>query len=215
MKLIFKLFCFLFMVQLMANGQIIYLKGNATINENKAQKSATVNLGDTLRTNEQSILIVKLDTGTTLKINENSELKVTELNLKANKTLIHLIKGSSFFKKDPNQLGKLNITTNVASLGVRGTEFFVSYGLEKADHVFMCVKTGSVYVSSKSEQEKDGKIVNAGEGVQVSSLSKISDPRFLPWTKNLNWNLDPKSKSLENKVKIDESYGDPLRQDYD
>lgn len=93
-------------------------------------------------------------------------------------------------------------------MGVRGTEFFVSYGTSNND-TWMCVNEGVVQVDS---DKRKGVNVKAGEGVKVSK--SVSDPKFLPWTKKLNWNFNPK-KDLENKVSIEDAYKDPLNFDYD
>ena len=98
--------------------------------------------------------------------------------------------------------------TKKAAMGVRGTQFFVGY--TKAD-VFMCVNKGSVWVVGAKEKKQV--TVKEGEGVRVGS--KVSDPTFLPWTKNLNWKLDSAFGNLENDAKIEETYKDALSQDYD
>ncbi len=195
-----------------ANGNILVAKGEAILNNQTLKKSDIVKQGDIIKTGKSSLVLIKFDTGATIKVNQNSELKISIYRPKSKQTLVSLIKGSSFFKKDPKVNGKLNVKTRLATMAVRGTQFFVSYGKDLKDDVFMCVNKGSVLVSSDN---KKGTIVKEGEGVNISSKRQVSRPRFLPWTKDLNWNLNPKDKNLENSASIEEKYGDPLVQDYD
>ena len=64
---------------------------------------------------------------------------------------------------------------------VRGTEFFIAYGrtVEENPDVWLCVNEGSVAVVVESGDEV---VVNEGEGVNILSGSRITDPRFFPWT---------------------------------
>tara|TARA_Y100000296_G_C5165666_1_gene254426 strand:- start:1543 stop:2229 length:687 start_codon:yes stop_codon:yes gene_type:complete len=214
MRYLMKLALILFFTSstIFASGKVLHLKGKALINGNNLTRSSVIEQNDIISTKENSLVLLKLSSGATIKIAQNSSLKIAVYKPKSNQTLIHLLKGSSFFKKDPQVKGKLNVKTRVASMGVRGTQFFVSYGKDKKDDVFMCVNKGSVWVSS---DKKKAIIVNEGEGVNINSKRKISRPKFLPWTKNLNWSLNPSAKNLENDAKIQEKYGDPLTQDYD
>jgi len=195
-----------------ASSHALYIKGTVTINKKPLDKSKAIKAGDIISTFKDSLVLIQLDTGATIKINENSSLKISIHKPKTNTTLVQLIKGSSFFRKDPKIKGKFNVKTKVATMGVRGTQFFVAYGQELSDDVFMCVNKGSVWVSA---DKKKATIVKEGEGINITKESIISQPRFLPWTKDLNWSLNPKSKTLENDASIEEKYGDPLDQDYD
>jgi len=196
----------------MANGQVLLLKGKVTLNNKPLVKSDTIHQGDRIKTSSSSLVLLKFSTGTTLKINQNSQIEISLLQISSNSTLISLIKGSTFFKKNPKVKGKLNVKTKFASMAVRGTQFFVSYGKKSIDDIFMCVNKGSVWVASGQKRRA---LVNQGEGVNISSNKLISKPTFLPWTKDLNWSLNPKDKTLENSAEIEEKYGNPLSQDYD
>ncbi len=211
-KLLAVLIFVLSFINCYASSHALYIKGTVTINKKTLDKSKAIKVGDTISTFKDSLVLIQLDTGATIKINENSSLKISIHKPKTNTTLVQLIKGSSFFRKDPKIKGKFNVKTKVATMGVRGTQFFVAYGQELSDEVFMCVNKGSVWVSA---DKKKATIVKEGEGVNITKKNVISQPRFLPWTKDLNWSLNPKSKTLENDASIEEKYGDPLDQDYD
>ena len=211
-KLLAVLICGLSSISSYANSHALYIKGTVTINNKALDKNKVIKAGDIISTSKDSLALIKLDTGATIKINESSSLKISIHKPKTNTTLVQLIKGSSFFRKDPKIKGKFNVKTKVATMGVRGTQFFVAYGQKLSDDVFMCVNKGSVWVTA---DKKRATIVKEGEGVNITKKSVISQPRFLPWTKDLNWSLNPKSKTLENNASIEEKYGNPLDQDYD
>ena len=212
MKLLFTTLCTIIAFNTLATGKAFFIKGSSFLNGKSLSKDDVIKEGDIIKIGPKSLALIKFRTGSTLKLNENSEVRVNILKPSSNSTLLTLVRGSSFFKKNPKIKGKLNVKTKTATLGVRGTQFFVSYGKKLKDDVFMCVNKGSVFVTTDN---KKGTIVNEGEGVNINSQKKISRPRFLPWTKDLNWSLNPKSKKLENDAAIEEKYGDPLLQDYD
>ena len=213
MKINVVLFLVFLSVSAFAESNILFKKGEILLNGSALKDRPNIKVGDLIETKENSLILIKFETGSTLKINANSKVEVQKIEKKTKKSLISLLKGSSFFRLDPKVKGKLNIKTKNASVGVRGTEFFVSYS--KNDSVFTCVHKGSIWVSADQNKMKmKATIVKEGEGLSVSKDERVSKPRFLPWTKNLNWSLDPSDKDLENSAKIDESYLNTLEEDY-
>ena len=52
-------------------------------------------------------------------------------------------------------------------------------------------------------------------GVQLGNAGlNLTKPQAYDWTKQLNWNMDPKSGDIEDKVSLDSAYTDLLDQDY-
>lgn len=122
------------------NVKIIHIEGNATITkangtQTPAQIGSTVTTGDKIATGGKSICDLEFDDKTYTRIGENSELKITEAELKEKKTLfgnvkkdkkvkIELAKGAILSKM--KKLGKsedFSVKTPVAVVGVRGTNF--------------------------------------------------------------------------------------------
>ena len=99
--------------------------------------------------------------------------------------------------------------------GVRGTEFFVAYGrtIETEPDIWLCVNEGSVNVSLF--KTGDSVIVNKGEGINIISGRKLTEPVFYPWTKDLNWNTNPDAGSVIATTSLDSAYEDLLDQDYE
>lgn len=214
MKKTIPLLCLLLSVNIFAEGKLIHLIGTVSIDGKKASKGATVPVKGKITTGPASLAIVKFDGGSTVKINENSSMYLRKDLSKSKKTSLTLIKGTSFFKKlvKGKKSGGLNVKARNVSMGVRGTEFFVGFGSKKEKDVYMCVREGEVLI--KGEEQKKATLVKTGEGVVVPEGKKSTKPKPLPWTKDLNWELDPE-KEVVNKASIEESYEDPLEREYD
>lgn len=208
MKLLFTIFFFLSQIAY-ADGGLKFIRGKV-IRENKLMKVGDrVQFGDKISVAAKSLAVVELDDGSKIKINELSQvvLKKNEL-VEAEVTL-----GSVFFniikRNTKDRAVKFKVKARQVSLGVRGTEFFVSLGKMK-DDVWMCVNEGLVEAAS----EKKTVMVKQGEGIHVKK-DLVSDPKPLAWTKKLNWNMNENSGDLENNVSIEEAYTDVLGRDYD
>jgi len=202
-------------LSLLATGKFQYIKGEVSISRGGKEVSVSKNNnkileGDLIRVGESSLAVVILNKKVTIKVDENSLLKIEKNKTQARETSLLMETGSAFIDFfNIDKKGKLQFKTRQAVMGVRGTRFFVSYGTSSKD-AFMCVRNGVVEVSTK-----EGKTVKVkeGEGVKIGGKG-ISKPKFLPWTAKLNWNLDSK-KNLKNKLDISEAYTDPLDFEYD
>lgn len=200
------------------SATVVFVKGDVKDSKNKEiKKGQDLPEGSYVNTGAGSFAVLQLPFGNKVKVGEQSQLKVSKLAPKKEaQTRLSLLKGSSFIKVIKSKLtkgqkSKLILRTRTTAMGVRGTEFFASYG--SGNDVWMCVNEGVVSVRSK--KEKKATFVNAGEGIVVKDGEKTSKPKPLKWTKKLNWSMDPTSGDLENKVSIESAYTDLLDQDYD
>lgn len=221
------MFKILLMMSLMAPviardiGKVIFVKGKVTISHDKKKsfikKGFIIQNKTTLETMKNSLVVLSLKDGSKIKLNELSKLAVSVPKDKNSPTKTGLYKGSSFFQVLKSKLIKKNkfiVKTKNASLGVRGTQFFVSYGKKiNSKDSWMCVNEGLVSVRAKSSKKEV--LVKSGEGVHIKDNNNVTPPKSLPWTKNLNWSFDSRKGNLENKVRIEDAYKDVLGQDYD
>lgn len=220
---VMKIICFLLLLvvipfnhALAANevGKAMIVKGDVKFvskgNEKPLLKGQSLLDGDRVVTQASSLALIRLKDGSHLKLGSDSEVVIQPPRSKG----VRLEKGSLFAKvrksMEKKQQQQFKVRTKSAVAGVRGTEFFTSYGT-KEDDVWLCVNEGSVEVTSKGFQPV---LVRQGEGISVTAKG-VSQPKPLPWTKKLNWNMNPESKDLENKVDIESAYTDLLDQDYD
>ncbi len=204
----------LFSLPVFGKGRLLHTQGQVYLDKKMVKKGASFTKGQILKVAKGGLAIARFDNGNTLKVNEMGQVHLTSYaNKKGEKTVLNLLKGSSFFQKEKSAKGHLVVKAKKAAMGVRGTTFFVSYGTEEAEDVYMCVKEGKVIV--KAPDDSKPVLVKAGQGVRIGKGKKTSDPKFLPWTKNLNWKLSPQNKDLINKATIEESYSDITQRDYD
>jgi ferric-dicitrate binding protein FerR (iron transport regulator) len=203
-------------------GKVLYIKGKA-VSKEEGKKAVFLKKGSAVvneryyKTAKNSLLIIALTDGSKIKLNPSSNIFLSRPVNKKKPMTSKLIKGSSFFNVLKSKLikrDKFIVKTKFASLGVRGTEFFVSYGKgKKPQDMWMCVNEGLVAVKRKSGKRET--LVKEGEGVQVSKRDGVTAPTPLPWTKSLNWNMNVRKGDVINKVNIEDAYSDPLDKDYD
>ncbi|CBW25861.1 conserved hypothetical protein [Halobacteriovorax marinus SJ] len=217
----FKIFITLFIIfNIQANdvGQILYVKGIVKVktgeNVSNAEKGSPLKNKSIIQSGKDSLAIISLSDGSKIKL--NSESKIIVSISKNEPPQVGLFNGSSFFsvlKSKVMKQDKFIVKTKNAALGVRGTQFFVSYGKKSGQDEWMCVNEGEVAVRPKGKATKV--LVKKGEGVQIKSKQEVSTPKPLAWTQKLNWNFNENSSELENKVNIEDAYTDILDQDYD
>jgi hypothetical protein len=211
MNFFFKLVFLLVPCFLHAEIKPLLLKNSVEVN-GKVYKELSalpaLKIGDVIGTQARSYFIFSIlqEQGlVTFKIGPKSSLTINEPKL------VNLDRGSLFSKFEAKLKSdeiKLEVKTKIASLGVRGTYFFTSYG--KGDDLWMCVKEGEVEVVDKDK--KDKKLVKEGEGIFIDT-KKLGKPQFYPWTKNINWNLEA-NKKIEQDLSLDKMYTDLLNVDY-
>ena len=201
-------------------GTIKALKGSAEIVKGKSKtplkKGDAVKDGDLVATGKKSALVIQLNDKSVIKLGSRSRLRIKPPRSQSG---LELVLGEMFSRvrkaatdKDGPK-GTFKVRTKSAVAGVRGTEFYTSYGKkENPDDIWLCVNEGEVEVTKL--KGKKAVTVKAGEGISVTAKKGISDPKPLAWTKKLNWNMNPE-KELENTVDIESAYTDLLDQDYD
>lgn len=223
-----KIFLILFLgaissIALCTEIKIKFIKGRAKVNQAFLKKTSELKYGDVIKTGANSLVILQLGNYSNVKINELSSVKIQPpKQTKSGKKRrgIILKAGSVFVNAAQKALKKdgstLVVKTKFASMGVRGTEFFVSYSTSEKEKqkkdIWMCVNEGQVVVFNRKTRTKT--FVNQGEGIQVPFGKDTSKPRPLAWTKKLNWSMNPKT-DVVNKIDIREAYYDLLNVDYD
>jgi ferric-dicitrate binding protein FerR (iron transport regulator) len=192
-----------------------FIRGEVTVNNTKAQPGSVVKAGDHLITGPQSLAIVRLDGGVTLRIEPSSEIRLQLVNDKTQGNRIGVLRGSliSRLQRSAEETQQpLTIQTRQAAMGVRGTLFFVGIE-EQKDEVWMCVQEGSVEVRGREDSSRY--MVKAGEGVVIRGDGKSSSPTFFPWTTKLNWELEEHESIVTNENILQEAYVNPIRRQYD
>lgn len=199
-------------------GSLVALKGDVFVKlggkKVKAVQGHSIENGAIVSTGNKSFALIELNSGDKLKLGGRSRMRIQPPRGVSG---LELAIGSvvALVKKDSAHKGQFKVKTKSAVAGVRGTQFFASYGTKgKADDIWLCVNQGEVEVQS-TENKDQRVLVKAGEGISVRKDQGVSQPKPLAWTKNLNWEMDPSSSNLENTVNIEDAYSDVLDEDYD
>jgi len=178
----------------------------------------TINTGDTIMTGERSLAIISFSRGSMVKLRQNTRLKVMgEIEAGRESPSLFLQSGSVFSKilrRNPGESYRVRTNTVVAS--VRGTEFFFSFGkgVNSSRDLWLCVNSGKVLVSDIAGRHAPVTVAE-GQGILITKGTGITQPREYPWTRNLNWNMDPDSGTVVDETDLNSAYTDLLNQDYD
>ena len=195
------------------SAAIVFTKGKVEVKIKNKWKKARIGMRlgqrDEIRTGKRSTALIKFKRGTRLKLRQNSQIALSRLSGSENITL-NLRRGGVFSKVDKRRAGeKYRIRTPTSVAGVRGTEFFFSYGEKKKDALWLCVNEGKVNVKT----DKSDVDVKEGFGVAIEDKA-VSDPAALKWTQKLNWNMNADTGKIEDYTTIKEDYS-VLDADYD
>jgi ferric-dicitrate binding protein FerR (iron transport regulator) len=200
---------------LRAQAVASYVLGEVSVQRGSSRLPADIGMdlleGDTIHTGADGLAIISVDGRADLKMRENSVLTLSDIG---ERITVDLDQGGLFSRVRSAVGRNFNVRAQTVVAGVRGTEFFVAYGrtIEDAPDVWLCVNDGAVDVEVPGA---DPVVVNAGEGINILSSSRITEPRFYPWTRGLNWNVDPNAGSVVDDTDLDAAYSDLLDQDYD
>ena len=160
----------------------------------------------------KSLAVIDLANGTTVKLREKTTLAIDSIGELIS---VNLSAGGVFTTIAGKLTGKFSVRTRSAVAGVRGTEFFVAYGrtIDSQPDVWLCVNSGIVDVSIPGTGQDVQ--VKAGLGINIVGGKKITTPRRYPWTRRLNWNVNPGGGKVADSTSLEAAYSDLLDQDYD
>jgi len=79
--------------------------------------------------------------------------------------------------------------------------------------VWLCVNSGAVEVAIPHTGQTV--VVKQGLGINIVGGERITSPKRYPWTRKLNWNIDPGSGTVDDRTSLEQAYSDLLNQDYD
>ena len=198
------------------SGQVVYTEGDVTLrNGGQAHEAAIgdpLGAGDVIVTGPRSLAVIDLANGTILKLKEKTTLAIDSIG---DATSVKLTAGGVFTTIARKLSGRFSVQTQTAVAGVRGTEFFMAYGktIDAKPDVWLCVNSGAVEVVIPETGQTV--IVPKGLGINIVGGAKITAPKSYPWTRKLNWNIDPGSGTVNDRTSLEQAYSDLLNQDYD
>ena len=198
------------------SGQVVYTEGDVTLRNGGQTHDAVIGdslgAGDVIITGPKSFAVIDLANATTLKLKEKTTLAIDSIG---ESTSVNLSAGGVFTSIARKLTGRFSVNTQTAVAGVRGTEFFMAYGktIDAKPDVWLCVNSGAVEVVIPETGQTV--IVPKGLGINIVGGAKITAPKSYPWTRKLNWNIDPGSGTVDDRTSLEQAYSDLLNQDYD
>lgn len=179
-----------------------------------AKKGDALADGDTLATGPGASAIAELPDGSRVKLREQTELKLQLSPEAGGASGVFLNLGGVFARVARGGPRHFAVSTPHAVASVRGTEFFTAYGRDGGEgkDVWICVGKGSVEV--KADASPDPLLIMEGKGVLLPGGRRTTKPQFYDWTRQLNWNMDPKRGNTADKTKLDAAYSDLRDEDY-
>ena len=199
-----------------ADGTIAYYSGDVSVIRGAAELSVDFGMelgaGDIVETGIDGVAILDLAGGSQIKLRGGTILALDSLG---GSTSVTLRSGGIFSKVVKRPDSTYEVRTPSVAAGVRGTEFFVSYGktIGEAPDIWLCVNEGSVEVALLGTDRTV--VVEEGKGISIIAGAKLTKPRFYPWTRRLNWNTDPSGGEVADRTDLNQAYSDLLDQDYD
>jgi len=197
-------------------GQVVYTEGDVSRQSGAQSQDAVigdaVGAGDVITTGPRSTAVIDLTNGTTLKLREKTTLAIDSIG---ESTGVTLSSGAVFTTIAHKLTGRFSVRTQGAIAGVRGTEFFMAYGrtIDAKPDVWLCVNSGAVEVAIPDTGQTV--VVKQGLGINIVGGTRITSPKRYPWTRRLNWNIDPAVGTVDDRASLDQAYSDLLNQDYD
>ncbi len=206
----------------LVSASLTYSVGDVTVKSGTAQRTGMpgmqLSAGDVISTGGKSLAIITFSRGSTVRLREHTKLEISGADKKDNESILLNLSGGSIFSKVVKRLGgekyEVNAMTVVAS--VRGTEFFFAYGKEgdRGRDLWLCVNSGIVRVADRTDSAKKSDL-RKGEGIMIKGGSIFTSPKRYPWTRGLNWNMDPEKGSVVDTTDLNSAYTDLLNQHYD
>lgn len=154
-------------------AQVLVLKGSATFGGFKLKQTSKMNGKGEIVVGDKSYLKIQLlESKTIIALAANTRSEIN-FSAPAEKQELNLIKGiARWVTGDKKGRG---VKTPNASMGVRGTDFYVSYFPEKKETELMCF-SGTVVMTNLSDP-KDKKVVKDSQwgGIGGSFGDKVTD----------------------------------------
>ena len=184
-----------------AAGSVVFLRGSATAargdSSRPLQVGSEIAVGDEIRTAKDTRVVLKMRDGTTLALGEHTRFAVWRYDFDQSrgvgKIVLGLITGA--FRAITGAIGEveepdLRVVTPVATLGIRGTDFWGGFTFGTALDVALLGGEG-IYIQNEAGQVE---ITEVGFGTTVASATSApstpkqwGDEKLTAAAQSTNW----------------------------
>jgi hypothetical protein len=188
----FVFLCFSFVNTNICSQEVVFVKGTVKVSPKEGDSFVKVSIGQALalgsfiKTEANSLVIVSFPSGSTLKIDPESEVEISELKKEKedqnDTSVFRLIKGAIVTKFIKGQDKELIVENEHVALAVRGTEFFFG---EDENEAYAAVNSGEIAVIKKGDFDYEP--VKAGNALVIENKKELTKAESFEWAKKLNW----------------------------
>ncbi|EQC46651.1 FecR domain-containing protein [Bacteriovorax sp. Seq25_V] len=149
------------------SAKVLRLHGDVFLNDVPVTAGKKLSAGDVLNAKgKSSFFVVEYNNGTRFMLKQGI-LKIVSLG--ELEDTVELKEGTIFTKVKKSLTGKTNfsVRTSKASMGVRGTQFFIQ---ELSDESYLCVCEGSVEVKKNLGSKV---LVEKGEDIHIKEVGEL------------------------------------------
>jgi hypothetical protein len=168
-------------------AKITFKVGDVKVNGKNTKLGALVKKGDRIVTGTNGRATVKLDDGSNIKVEKNSEISLSQYGFQKHgrNSNVQLKKGGMLVKVNKlTRKSKFGVSSVTAVAGVRGTTFYVKMN-DKNKNANISVFAGQVDVKKKNSTKVTS--VKKGHAINVDDKKKdavtVSIPKKLQWIK--------------------------------
>ena len=160
----------------------------------KIEKGMWLQEADTIITDIDSTVILKIPGHSLHKIESDSKIKIQQLPYQFEKSQL-LEQGASFFLEkgtilsdilEESDIVSMQISTKFTRMHVRGTTLMVTSDT-KTDDVWLSVKSGEVEVKNDKSTHHD--VVISGQTLTIEQDRRFTKIQEYNWIKQINWNF--------------------------
>ncbi|PIK16228.1 FecR family protein [Halobacteriovorax sp. JY17] len=191
-------------------GQIILIKGEASVQRNNAKsplsKGSFLNELDIVTTGEKSLIKISFLDRTNLILGPNSELQIKKYSKKDRRNIFNFIRGNfrAKIQEKVSENQSVQFLANQVSVGVRGTEFLANSYIANAKGVSdVALLEGNLKTTIAQTQEftlKAGEAINTNT-YQLSKEVRRLDPKIVEKLLSDELSLLPNLADVTGKIK--------------
>ena len=175
------------------SGQVVYTEGDVAWRNGASTHDAAIGdplgPGDVIVTGPKSLAVIDLANGTTLKLKEKTTLAIDSIG-DVDRGHAHRRGRLHDHRPEAHRAGsRCRPRPPSRACAARSSSSRTGRTIDAKPDVWLCVNSGAVEVAIPETGQTV--VVKQGLGINIVGGEKITSPKRYPWTRKLNWNIDP------------------------